>query len=129
MSHKIIVTSPRSRVVELDAFESNVNSPEILNFLNRLDEGTPDERDFLKDLDTHWLVFIVKCPNGLCGVLVADKDLQQSKVESLVQFTKKYFSRLFEISSCNNPDECIDAITERFPYIWNKNKPYTVYQF
>lgn len=129
MSYKIIVTSPKARVVELDAFETNVNSPEILEILNNIDDGTPEERAFLENLDTHWLVFIVNCQNKLCGVLVADKDLPKEKADNLVLFTNKYFSRLFKVTNCDNQTECINAISNKFPYMWNKNKPYAAYQF
>ena len=126
MSYKILVANPKDRIIDLENSGSDI--------LKKLDNGTPDEHEFLENLNTHWIVFIVKCHSGIYGVLIADKDLTRSKSEQLKQFVNSYFIRLIrenvEIQFSNdNMIECNETILKKFPTIYTQSKVYNIYKF
>jgi len=130
MSHKIITGNPKDRILDLEGFLTGENNKGALEIQRKLDDGLQAERDALSSLDIHWLIFIVDGPEGFGGVLLADKNLPQTKRDSLLIIVNAYLARLFpSINMLTSSQAYIEAVSKVFPFVWANNSSYAVYKF
>lgn len=130
MSHKIITGNPKDRILDLEGFLTGENNKGALEIQSKLDNGLQAEKDALSSLDIHWLIFIVDGPQGFGGVLLADKNLPQTKLDSLLIIVNAYLVRLFpSITMLTSSQAYIEAVSKVFPFVWANNTSYAVYKF
>ena len=122
----------KNRIFDLTGFAYGTPNEKCIKLIKLLDSGLDPEKEKLKELDTHWIIFLFECSGHVYGTLLVDDKTSPSIVANLREEIGKYLKRLFPSTSESTSayvNQCINQVEKIFPSILQKNILGCVFQF
>ena len=118
----------KSRVINLESFLTGKPNKIVKKVVDLLGSEEEDEKNIIRSIDEHWIVFLFECNGEVNGALITSKDISSYKSKQISDIVTKYFERAIPTTSKSTAN-CEVVIKSFFPKIFENNVICEIYKF